>query len=163
MALDYELSLDDLKSELTEEKLFQDPPKSVLEPEPEIPDEEVEKIFSPNSEEIEEVEEEESSLSLKDFDEFPEFIVQLIDVLASSLAEVWTKTDDRSKYELTDKEQQQLTTAWKMYLKTTKRFDMSPSGLLLMTTAIIYSPKLIMAMNERKAIKLQEQCQRAES
>lgn len=163
MPLNYELSLDDLKSELREDKLFQDPPKSVLEPEPEIPDEEVEKIFSPNSEEIEEVEEEESSLSLKDFDEFPEFIVQLIDVLASSLAEVWTKTDDRSKYELTDKEQQQLTTAWKMYLKTTRRFDMSPSGLLLMTTAIIYSPKIIMAMNERKAIKLQEQCQRAES
>lgn len=162
MALDYELSLDDLKSELREDKLFQDPPKSVLEPE-EIPNEEVEKIFSPISEEIEEVEEEESSLSLKDFDEFPEFIVQLIDVLASSLAEVWTKTDDRSKYELTDKEQQQLTTAWKMYLKTTKKFDMSPSSLLLMTTAIIYSPKIIMAMNERKAIKLQEQCQRAES
>ena len=68
MALDYELSLDDLKSELREDKLFQDPPKSVLEPEPEIPNEEVEKIFSPNSEEIEEVEEEESSLSLKDFD-----------------------------------------------------------------------------------------------
>lgn len=162
MALNYELSLDDLKSELREDKLFQDPPKSVLEPEPEIPDEEVEKIFAPTDEEIEE-EEEESSLLLKDFDEFPEFIVQLIDVLASSLAEVWTKTDDRSKYELTNKEQQQLTTAWKMYLKTTKRFDMSPSGLLLMTTAIIYSPKIIMAMNERKAIKLQEQCQRAES
>ena len=162
MALDYELSLDDLKSELREDKLFQDPPKSVLEPEPEIINEEVEKIFSPNDEEIEEVEEE-SSLSLKDFDEFPEFIVQLIDVLASSLAEVWTKTDDRSKYELTDKEQQQLTTAWKMYLKTTKKFDMSPSSLLLMTTAIIYSPKIIMAMNERKAIKLQEECQRAES
>lgn len=163
MALDYELSLDDLKSELREDKLFQDPPKSVLEPEPEIPNEDYEKIFAPNGEEIEEVEEEESSLSLKDFDEFPEFIVQLIDVLASSLAEVWTKTDDRSKYELTDKEQQQLTTAWKMYLKTTKKFDMSPSSLLLMTTAIIYSPKIIMAMNERKAIKLQEQCQRAES
>lgn len=162
MALDYELSLDDLKSELREDKLFQDPPKSVLEPEPEIENEDYEKIFAPTDEEIEE-EEEESSLSLKDFDEFPEFIVQLIDVLASSLAEVWTKTDDRSKYELTDKEQQQLTTAWKMYLKTTKRFDMSPSGLLLMTTAIIYSPKIIMAMNERKAIKLQEQCQRAES
>lgn len=162
MALDYELSLDDLKSELREDKLFQDPPKSVLEPEPEISNEEVEKIFAPNDEEIEEVEEE-SSLSLKDFDEFPEFIVQLIDVLASSLAEVWTKTDDRSKYELTDKEQQQLTTAWKMYLKTTKKFDMSPSSLLLMTTAIIYSPKIIMAMNERKAIKLQEECQRAES
>lgn len=160
MPLNYELSLDDLKSELREDKLFQDPPKSVLEPEPEIPDEEVEKIFAPNGEEIEE-EEEESSL--KDFDEFPEFIVQLIDVLASSLAEVWTKTDDRSKYELTDKEQQQLTTAWKLYLKTTKKFDMSPSSLLLMTTAIIYSPKIIMAMNERKAIKLQEQCQRAES
>lgn len=162
MALDYELSLDDLKSELREDKLFQDPPKSVLEPEPEIPDEEVEKIFSPNSEEIEE-EEEESSLSLKDFDEAPEFIVQLIDGLASSLAEVWTKTDDRSRYELTNKEQQQLTTAWKMYLKTTKKIDMSPSSLLLITTAMIYSPKLIMAMNERKAIKLQEQCQRAES
>lgn len=162
MPLNYELSLDDLKSELREDKLFQDPPKSVLEPEPEIPDEEVEKIFSPNSEEIEE-EEEESSLSLKDFDEAPEFIVQLIDGLASSLAEVWTKTDDRSRYELTNKEQQQLTTAWKLYLKTTKKFDMSPSSLLLMTTAIIYSPKIIMAMNERKAIKLQEQCQRAES
>lgn len=163
MALDYELSLDDLKSELREDKLFQDPPKSVLEPEPEIENEDYEKIFAPNGEEIEDVEEEESSLSLKDFDEFPEFIVQLIDVLASSLAEVWTKTDDRTKYELTDKEQQQLTTAWKMYLKTTKKFDMSPSSLLLMTTAIIYSPKIIMAMNERKAIKLQEQCQRAES
>ena len=163
MPLDYELSLDDLKSELREDKLFQDPPKSVLEPEPEIPDEEVEKIFSPNSEEIEEVEEEESSLSLKDFDEAPEFIVQLIDGLASSLAEVWTKTDDKSKYELTNKEQQQLTTAWKMYLKTTKKIDMSPSSLLLITTAMIYSPKIIMAMNERKAIKLQEQCQRAES
>ena len=163
MAIDYELSLADLKSELREDKLFQDPPKSVLEPEPEIENEDYEKIFAPNGEEIEEVEEEESSLSLKDFDEFPEFIVQLIDVLASSLAEVWTKTDDISKYELTNKEQQQLTTAWKMYLKTTKRFDMSPSGLLLMTTAIIYSPKIIMAMNERKAIKLQEQCQRAES
>ncbi|MEE0267845.1 MAG: hypothetical protein UD103_07710 [Bacteroidales bacterium] len=162
MPLNYELSLDDLKSELREDKLFQDPPKSVLEPEPEIPDEEVEKIFSPNSEEIEE-EEEESSLSLKDFDEAPEFIVQLIDGLASSLAEVWTKTDDRSRYELTNKEQQQLTTAWKMYLKTTKKIDMSPSSLLLITTAMIYSPKLIMAMNERKAIKLQEQCQRAES
>lgn len=162
MPLNYELSLDDLKSELREDKLFQDPPKSVLEPEPEIPDEEVEKIFSPNSEEIEE-EEKESSLSLKDFDEAPEFIVQLIDGLASSLAEVWTKTDDRSRYELTNKEQQQLTTAWKMYLKTTKKIDMSPSSLLLITTAMIYSPKLIMAMNERKAIKLQEQCQRAES
>lgn len=162
MALDYELSLDDLKSELREDKLFQDPPKSVLEPEPEIENKDYNKIFASESEEAEEVEEE-SSLSLKDFDEFPEFIVQLIDVLASSLAEVWTKTDDRSKYELTDKEQQQLTTAWKMYLKTTKKFDMSPSSLLLMTTAIIYSPKIIMAMNERKAIKLQEQCQRAES
>lgn len=46
MALDYELSLDDLKSELREDKLFQDPPKSVLEPEPEIPNEEYENLFS---------------------------------------------------------------------------------------------------------------------
>lgn len=158
MAIDYNLNLlDSLKEEMRGEKLYQEPPKTVLQPEvEEITDEDCDKVFSPYSEEQEE-ENEQTGVSLVDFEELPEFIVGLIDVFASSLAEIWTKTENREQYELTEAEKAQLVLAWKMYLQTTRKFDVSPSTLLIITTLSIYSPKFMLAMSERKERKLQEQ------
>lgn len=158
MAIDYDLNLlDSLKEEMRGEKLYQEPPKTVLQPEvEEIPDDVCDKVFNPYSQEQKE-ENEQAGVSLVDFEELPEFIVGLIDVFASSLAEVWTKTENKEQYELTEAEKAQLVLAWKMYIQTTRKFDVSPSTLLIITTLSIYSPKFMLAMSERKERKLQEQ------
>lgn len=158
MAIDYDLNLlDSLKEEMRGEKLYQEPPKTVLQPEvEEISDEDCDKVFSPYSEEQKE-ENEQTGVSLVKFEELPEFIVGLIDAFASSLAEIWTKTENKEQYELTEAEKAQLVLAWKMYLQTTRKFDVSPSTLLIIAMLSIYSPKFMLAMSERKERKLQEQ------
>lgn len=154
--MEYGKSLEDLMTELTADKLYQEPPKTVLEEEQEeISDEEVEKVFSPYSEE-EEADENDTS-NIKDVSGLPELIVGIIDIFAGTIAEAWTKTDDKTKYRLQVDEKEELIKAWKLYLKNSEEVKISPSTMLLLTTSIIYAPKLITAMNEHKVNKAKEQ------
>lgn len=163
MAQDKAPTIEDLMQELVEEKLQQEPPKTVLEPEAEPTNEEVEEVFSPLSDTGEEEKEEEtktnSEINLADMQGLPNLIVSLMNFLAVRLAVAYTKTDNKDKYALDDEESQRLIEAWEVYLKNTE-YKASPSSMLLMTTAIIFTPKIIMAVNERKEIKQKRlQCQ----
>lgn len=163
MAQDKAPTIEDLMQELGEEKLQQEPPKTVLLPEEEPTNEEVEEIFSPISDTGEEEKEEEtktnSEINLADMQGLPNLIVSLMNFLAVRLAVTYTKTDNKDKYALDDEESQRLIEAWEVYLKNTE-YKASPSSMLLMTTAIIFTPKIIMAVNERKEIKQKRlQCQ----
>lgn len=163
MAQDKAPTIEDLMQELGEEKLQQEPPKTVLLPEEEPTDKEVEEVFSPLSDTTEEEKEEEtktnSEINLADMQGLPGLIVSLMNFLAVRLAAAYTKTDNKEKYALDDDESQRLIEAWEVYLKNTE-YKASPSSMLLMTTAIIFTPKIIMAVNERKEIKQKRlQCQ----
>ena len=155
-------TIEDLMQELGEEKLQQEPPKTVLEPEAEPTNKEVEEVFSPLSDAEEEKEEEtktNSEINLADMQGLPNLIVSLTNFLAVRLAAAYTRTDNKDKYALDDEESQRLIEAWEVYLKNTE-YKASPSSMLLMTTAIIFTPKIIMAVNERKEIKQRKlQCQ----
>lgn len=163
MAQDKAPTIEDLMQELGEAKLQQEPPKTVLLPEEEPTNKEVEEIFSPISDTTEEEKEEEtktnSEINLADMQGLPGLIVSLMNFLAVRLAVAYTKTDNKDKYALDDEESQRLIEAWEVYLKNTE-YKASPSSMLLMTTAIIFTPKIIMAVNERKEIKQKRlQCQ----
>jgi hypothetical protein len=163
MAQDKAPTIEDLMQELGEEKLQQEPPKTVLLPEEEPTNEEVEEVFSPLSDTGEEEKEEEtktsSEINLADMQGLPDLIVSLMNFLSVRLAAAYTKTDNKEKYALDDDESQRLIKAWEVYLNNTE-YKASPSSVLLMTTAIIFTPKIIMAVNERKEIKQRKlQCQ----
>ena len=162
MAQDKAPTIEDLMQELSQDKLQQEPPKTVLMPEEEPTDEEVGNIFSPESEECEneeDIKETNSKINLADMQGLPNLIVSLMNFLAVRLAVAYTKTDNKDKYALDDEESQRLIEAWEVYLKNTE-YKASPSSMLLMTTAIIFTPKIIMAVNERKEIKQKRlQCQ----
>lgn len=163
MAQDKAPTIEDLMNELSQDKLQQEPPKTVLMPEEEPTNEEVEEIFSPISDTGGEEKEEEtktnSEINLADMQGLPNLIVSLMNFLAVRLAVAYTKTDNKEKYALDDDESQRLIEAWEVYLKNTE-YKASPSSMLLMTTAIIFTPKIIMAVNERKEIKQRKlQCQ----
>lgn len=163
MAQDKAPTIEDLMQELGEEKLQQEPPKTVLLPEEEPTDKEVEEVFSPLSDTGEEEKEEEtktsSEINLADMQGLPDLIVSLMNFLSVRLAAAYTKTDNKEKYALDDDESQRLIKAWEVYLNNTE-YKASPSSVLLMTTAIIFTPKIIMAVNERKEIKQRKlQCQ----
>jgi hypothetical protein len=162
MAQDKAPTIEDLMHELSQDKLQQEPPKTVLMPEEEPTNEEVEEVFSPISDTEEEKEEESktnSEINLADMQGLPNLIVSLMNFLAVRLAVAYTKTDNKDKYALDDEESQRLIEAWEVYLKNTE-YKASPSSMLLMTTAIIFTPKIIMAVNEKKEIKQRKiQCQ----
>lgn len=162
MAQDKAPTIEDLMQELGEEKLQQEPPKTVLLPEEDPTDKEVEEVFSPLSDTEEEKEEEtktNSEINLADMQGLPDLIVSLMNFLSVRLAAAYTKTDNKEKYALDDDESQRLIKAWEVYLNNTE-YKASPSSVLLMTTAIIFTPKIIMAVNERKEIKQRKlQCQ----
>lgn len=162
MAQDKAPTIEDLMQELSQDKLQQEPPKTVLLPEKEPTNEEVEEVFSPLSDTEEEKEEEtktNSEINLADMQGLPGLIVSLMNFLSVRLAVAYTKTEDKDKYALDDEESQRLIEAWEVYLKNTE-YKASPSSMLLMTTAIIFTPKIIMAVNEKKEIKQRKlQCQ----
>lgn len=163
MAQDKAPTIEDLMQELGESKLQQEPPKTVLVPEEESTNKEVEEIFSPISDTGEEEKEEEtktsSGINLADMQGLPDLIVSLMNFLAVRLAVAYTKTDNKDKYALDDDESQRLIKAWEVYFKNIE-YKASPSSVLLITTAIIFTPKIIMAVNERKEIKQKRlQCQ----
>ena len=95
--------------------------------------------------------------NLKDVKGLPELIVGIIDIFAATIAEAWTKTDDKSKYRLDEDEKEQLIKAWELYLKNSEEVKISPSTMLLLTTGIIYAPRIILAMNERKEQRMKQQ------
>ena len=163
MAQDKAPTIEDLMQELVEAKLQQEPPKTVLLPEEEPTNEEVEEVFSPLSDTGEKETEEEtkksSEINLADMQGLPDLIVSLMNFLSVRLAVAYTKTDNKEKYALDDDESQRLIKAWEVYFKNIE-YKASPSSVLLMTTAIIFTPKIIMAVNERKEIKQKRlQCQ----
>lgn len=143
--MEYGKDLEQLMNELAGDKLEQEPPRSVLEPEQEAEGENA----APASNDTDT--EGEDAPNIKDINGLPELIVGVIDIFAATIAEAWTQTDDKSKYRLTDDEKEELVKAWKMYLQNSDELKISPSTMLLLTTGIIYSPKLIIAINERKA------------
>lgn len=151
--LDYGRDLEQLMDELSGDKLEYEPPKTVNEPEPEFetqPDEpeyDEENLESDSNDEP----------NLKDVKGLPELIVGIIDIFAATIAEAWTKTDDKSKYRLDEDEKEQLIKAWELYLKNSEEVKISPSTMLLLTTGIIYAPRIILAMNERKEQRMKQQ------
>lgn len=147
--MEYGKDLERLMNELQGDKLQQEPPKTVLQPEIEEVEEEPEFVEAESAEPGYNADDEQPNI--KDVSGLPELIVGIIDIFGATIAEVWTKTEDKSKYRLQEDEKSELVSAWKMYLKNSPQVQVSPSTMLLLTTAIIYTPKAIMAINERKA------------
>lgn len=145
-SMEYGKSLDELMDELSGPKLEQAPPSTVLEPEEEAP-------ITDEVTDIDEVDEEEEENIITDLSSLPELIVDIINVFASTVAAAYSGTANKDKYRLEEEEKRSLEKAWKIYLKNTPDIKMKPSTMLLLTTAIIYLPKAVMAFNERKELK----------
>lgn len=142
--MEYGKDLERLMNELQGDKLQQEPPKTVLQPEIEEVEEDLEFVEAESAERCYD------EPNIKDVSGLPELIVGIIDIFGAKIAEFWTKTEDKSKYRLAPDEKTELVKAWKMYLKNSPKAHVSPSTMLLMTTAIIYVPKAIIAIDERK-------------
>ena len=158
--MEYGKDLEQLFEELGADKLEQQPPRTVLEPEA-VEDE---PNINENEAEVDEFAdiEEDEEPNIKDLSGLPELIVGIIDIFAATIAEAWTQTDDKAKYRLQEDEKEELTKAWKLYLKNSPDVKISPSTMLLLTTVIIYAPKTIMAISERKERKEREWQQQEE-
>ena len=158
--MEYGKNLEELFEELGAEKLEQEPPRTVLEPEA-VEDEPNINEHEAEVDEFADIEEDEEP-NIKDLSGLPELIVGIIDIFAATIAEAWTQTDDKTKYRLQEDEKEELTKAWKLYLKNSPDVKISPSTMLLLTTVIIYAPKTIMAISERKERKEREWQQQEE-
>lgn len=158
--MEYGKDLEQLFEELGAEKLEQQPPRTVLEPEA-VEDEPNINEHEAEVDEFADIEEDEEP-NIKDLSGLPELIVGIIDIFAATIAEAWTQTDDKTKYRLQEDEKEELTKAWKLYLKNSPDVKISPSTMLLLTTVIIYAPKTIMAISERKERKEREWQQQEE-
>lgn len=145
-SMEYGKSLDELMDELSGPKLEQAPPSTVLEPEEEAP-------ITDEVTDIDEVDEEEEENIITDLSSLPELIVDVINVFASTVAAAYSGTANKDKYRLEEEEKRSLEKAWKIYLKNTPDIKMKPSTMLVVTTAIIYLPKAVMAFQERKELK----------
>lgn len=154
--LEYGRDLEQLMDELSGDKLEYDPPKTVNEPEPEFETQPDEPEYM-EAETIDGEEAENDEPNLKDVKGLPELIVGIIDIFAASIAEAYTKTEDKSKYRLDEDEKEQLVKAWELYLKNSEEVKINPSTMLLLTTGIIYAPRIILAMNERKEQRMKQQ------
>ena len=149
--MDYGKDLEQLFEELGADKLEQEPPRTVLEPEM-LEDEEPINEYETENVDVTD----DDAPNIKDLSGLPDLIVGIIDIFAATVAEAWTKTEDKSKYRLQEDEKEELTKAWKLYLKNSPDVEISPSTMLLLTTGIIYTPKIIMAIGERKDRKERE-------
>lgn len=158
--MDYGKDLEQLFEELGADKIEQQPPRTVLEPEA-VEDEPNINEHEAEVDEFADIEEDEEP-NIKDLSGLPELIVGIIDIFAATIAEAWTQTDDKAKYRLQEDEKEELTKAWKLYLKNSPDVKISPSTMLLLTTVIIYAPKTIMAISERKERKEREWQQQEE-
>lgn len=158
--MEYGKDLEQLFEELGAEKLEQQPPRTVLEPEA-VEDEPNINEHEAEVDEFSDIEEDEEP-NIKDLSGLPELIVGIIDIFAATIAEAWTQTDDKTKYRLQEDEKEELVKAWKLYLKNSPDVKISPSTMLLLTTVIIYAPKTIMAISERKERKEREWQQQEE-
>ena len=152
--MEYGKDLEQLFEELGADKLEQQPPRTVLEPEA-VEDEPNINEHEAEVDEFADIEEDEEP-NIKDLSGLPELIVGIIDIFAATIAEAWTQTDDKTKYRLQEDEKEELVKAWKLYLKNSPDVKISPSTMLLLTTVIIYAPKTIMAISERKERKERE-------
>ena len=158
--MEYGKDLEQLFEELGADKIEQQPPRTVLEPEA-VEDEPNINEHEAEVDEFADIEEDEEP-NIKDLSGLPELIVGIIDIFAATVAEAWTQTDDKTKYRLQEDEKEELTKAWKLYLKNSPDVKISPSTMLLLTTVIIYAPKTIMAISERKERKEREWQQQEE-
>ena len=158
--MEYGKNLEELFEELGAEKLEQEPPRTVLEPEA-VEDEPNINEHEAEVDEFADIEEDEEP-NIKDLSGLPELIVGIIDIFAATVAEAWTQTNDKAKYRLQEDEKEELVKAWKLYLKNSPDVKISPSTMLLLTTVIIYAPKTIMAISERKERKEREWQQQEE-
>lgn len=158
--MDYGKDLEQLFEELGADKIEQQPPRTVLEPEA-VEDEPNINEHEAEVDEFADIEEDEEP-NIKDLSGLPELIVGIIDIFAATIAEAWTQTNDKAKYRLQEDEKEELTKAWKLYLKNSPDVKISPSTMLLLTTVIIYAPKTIMAISERKERKEREWQQQEE-
>ena len=139
-SMDYGKDLEQLFEELGADKLEQEPPRTVLEPEM-LEDEEPINEYETENVDVTD----DDAPNIKDLSGLPDLIVGIIDIFAATVAEAWTKTEDKSKYRLQDDEKEELTKAWKLYLKNSPDVKISPSTMLLLTTGIIYTPKIIIS------------------
>lgn len=158
--MEYGKDLEQLFEELGADKIEQQPPRTVLEPEA-VEDEPNINEHETEVDEFADIEEDEEP-NIKDLSGLPELIVGIIDIFAATIAEAWTQTDDKAKYRLQEDEKEELVKAWKLYLKNSPDVKISPSTMLLLTTVIIYAPKTIMAISERKERKEREWQQQEE-
>lgn len=159
--MEYGKDLEQLFEELGADKIEQQPPRTVLEPEA-IEDEPNINEHEAEVDEFADIEQDNEEPNIKDLSGLPELIVGIIDIFAATIAEAWTQTNDKAKYRLQEDEKEELVKAWKLYLKNSPDVKISPSTMLLLTTVIIYAPKTIMAIGERKERKEREWQQQEE-
>ena len=88
-----------------------------------------------------------------------ELIVGMLDMGFCAFAAAYSKNKDKEQYKLEFDEENKLIDAWKTYINNTPDFKMSPSTILLATTALIYVPKSIMVFNDKKMIQLEKENQ----
>ena len=86
--MDYGKDLEQLFEELGADKLEQEPPRTVLEPEM-LEDEEP---INEYEREIVDVTDDDDAPNIKDLSGLPDLIVGIIDIFAANVAEAWTKT-----------------------------------------------------------------------
>lgn len=144
--LEYGKSLSDLLDQISEDKeemQQQEQPNIEAEQEQE------------NYNDVPEIEESENIIN--DIPNLADLIVGLIDIGFNAIATSYTKNDDKNKYRLEDDEQKQLIKAWKLYLKNTPDFKMSPSSVLLLSMGIVYAPKVITIFQDKKKMELERE------
>lgn len=127
-----------------------DVPKEEMTRPAEEPAEEETTFENPIDTEQQSQEDEEPAKIINDIPNLSELLVGLIDMGFSSVAQSISKEEDKEKYRLDQEEKEQSIKAWKLYLKHTPDFKMSPSTVLILTIAIIYLPKTLTIMSDKK-------------
>lgn len=153
--LDYDKNLSDLLDQISEDREEMQQPEN-----PNLENEvEQEKIIENNQSINDEPEEN----IITDIPNLADLIVGLIDIGFNAIATSYTKNEEKSKYRLEDEEQQQLIKAWKLYLKNTPDFKMSPSSVLILSMGIVYAPKVITIFQDKKNNELEQENKRLQA
>lgn len=153
--LDYDKNLSDLLDQISQDKEEMQQPTNIN------VESEIEQGQNINENEpIQEEPEEPEENIITDIPNLADLIVGLIDIGFNAIATSYTKNEDKTKYRLEDEEQTQLIKAWKLYLKNTPDFKMSPSSVLILSLGIVYAPKVITIFQDKKNNELERENKR---
>jgi len=144
--LNYDSSLTDLLNQISEDKEEMQQPEK---PNIEVEENEFAEDYQEPIEEPENI--------ITDIPNLADLIVGLIDIGFNAIATSFTKNEDKNKYRLEQEEQTQLLKVWKLYLKNTPDFKMSPSSVLILSMGIVYAPKVITIFQDKKNNQLEQE------